>query len=177
MKKLTLQFSVARQAGVSLLIVLVLLLLMTLLGLASLRGTLLQEKMTSGLYDRSLGFQATEGAIREAEAYLETFPAAPATGCNAKGLCAKPVAGANDRWKDATFTGWVQSGVATDKAAPTSYFIELLGPGTNWPGCERVKPVNARCLSDRYRITVRSRAANASDGRAEVILQSSYSIL
>jgi Tfp pilus assembly protein PilX len=67
--------------------------------------------------------------------------------------------------------------VTTLKAAPTSYFIELIGPGTNWPGCERVKPVNARCLSDRYRITVRSRAASASDGRAEVILQSSYSIL
>ena len=38
-----------RQRGVALIVVLILLLIMTLLGLASLRGTIMEERMSSNL--------------------------------------------------------------------------------------------------------------------------------
>ena len=47
--------------------VLILLLVMTLLALAVLRGTLLEERMSANMYDRSLAFQQAESALREAE--------------------------------------------------------------------------------------------------------------
>jgi len=56
-----------RQRGASLVVVLVLLLVMTLLGLAVLRGTLLEERMSANMFDRSLAFQQAESALREAE--------------------------------------------------------------------------------------------------------------
>lgn len=64
------KLGVSQQRGVSLLIVLILLLIMTLLGLASMRVGLLQEKMSGGQFDRSLSFQAVEAAVREAEARI-----------------------------------------------------------------------------------------------------------
>lgn len=60
----------ARQQGAALVIVLLLLLVMTLLGLASLRATVLEERMTGALFDRSLAFQAAEAALREGEAFV-----------------------------------------------------------------------------------------------------------
>lgn len=59
--------SFASQAGASLVVVLILLLVMTLLGLAVLRGTLLEERMSANMYDRSLAFQQAESALREGE--------------------------------------------------------------------------------------------------------------
>lgn len=59
------------QRGVALLVVLIILLLATLIGLAAMRGTLLQERMTANLYDRSIAFQAAERALREAEAAVK----------------------------------------------------------------------------------------------------------
>ena len=55
--------SPVRQRGASLVVVLILLLVMTLLGLAVLRGTLLEERMSANLLDRSQNFQAAEAAL------------------------------------------------------------------------------------------------------------------
>lgn len=172
----------AAQRGVALMVVLVLLLMMTLLGLASLRGGLLQDRMTSGEYDRSLGFQAAEGALREAEARLAAggyvFPGA-GNPCNS-GLCPTPdptAVGFVDRWLDpdceptAINPCWVNATLGVGPLAITpQYFIELMGPAPNWPGCDQLVPMQANCLTPRYRITARSSANN----RAAVILQSNY---
>ena len=48
----------ARQRGVTLVVALMLLLAVTLLGLASMRGTGMQERMSANLYDRAIAFQA-----------------------------------------------------------------------------------------------------------------------
>jgi type IV pilus assembly protein PilX len=164
----------ATQRGVALMVVLVMLLIMTLLGLASLRGGLLQDRMTSGEYDRSLGFQAAEGALREAEARLKaggyTFPA---SGCSS-GLCAKPdptVVGFKDRWLDSSFAGWNNATLSVGTLGITpQYFIELMGPAPNWAGCDQLVPMQANCLTPRYRITARSTGSD----RAAVILQSNF---
>src|SRR3546814_18855543 len=83
------------ECGAALIVRLILLLVMTLLGLASLRGAIMEERMAANMYDRSLGFQAAEAALREAETRLlqpATFAAFPtaANTCNA-GLCSTPV--------------------------------------------------------------------------------------
>jgi len=159
-----------RQDGLSLLVVLVLLLIMTLLGLAVLRTTVLEERMTAGLRDRSLSFQAAEAALREGEQLAATEPAPPAAGC-AAGLCATPVAGETDRWRDDAFDGWRDASTDLNSATtPTAFFIEYMGESPTWPGCDRILPVHPQCLRPSYRITARSAEAN----RAQVILQSNF---
>ena len=157
------------QRGATLVIVLVLLLVMTLLGLASLRNTVLEERMTANLLDRSIGFQSAESALRDAEAVLAAGPAFPAAGCNA-GLCARPNPSDTERWLDAGFTGWVNGTAVDASLAPPQYFVEALGEGPNWPFCDQELPPNPNCLKPRFRITARSIDA----GRASVLLQTTF---
>jgi type IV pilus assembly protein PilX len=161
-----------RQRGVTLIIVLLLLLIMTLLGLASFKSTIMQEKMSSNLLDRSIGFQAAEAALREAEAVAASRPTFPASGaCDANGLCPAPTGSATDRWRDSS-TVWRNATVSLGglNASAPQYIIEPLGSAPNWPGCDREIPAQPNCFSPRYRITARSTAAN----RARVVLQINY---
>ena len=88
-----------QQRGVALIVVLILLLIMTLLGLASLRGTLMEERMTSSLYDRSLSFQAAEAALRQGEelAAISTPDAVPGLGRLRRGPLPDPGRSGGDR--------------------------------------------------------------------------------
>jgi type IV pilus assembly protein PilX len=58
------------QRGVVLVVALVLLMVALLIGIAGSRGMLLQERMSSNMYDRSLAFQRAESALRAAEAAI-----------------------------------------------------------------------------------------------------------
>ena len=60
-----------RQRGAVLAVCLLLLLVLTLIGVSSMQGTLLEEKMAGNTTDRNLAFQNTESAIREAEIFVE----------------------------------------------------------------------------------------------------------
>ncbi|MFY2765413.1 pilus assembly PilX family protein [Arenimonas sp. MALMAid1274] len=173
-----------RQKGVALLIVLILLLVMTLLGLASLRGSLMEERMSSSVYDRGIGFQAAEAALREAEALVATNPAFPTSGNCVAGLCPRRTnvadtdqeywISAASAWRNATVDVNVDNDGAGALAAITTtpqFLVEPLGPGPNWFACEREIPVNALCLTPRFRVTARSAAA----GRAQVTLQTTVS--
>ena len=166
------------QRGVALAVVLILLLVMTLLALASLRGTLMEERMSANLMDRSLGFQAAEAALREGEALAAVKPPVPAAGCS-NGICAKVDPAASPRWQDETV--WSNARVAVVNlggiTARPKFFIELLADNVPARGScttsEDVSP-DATCsgTEHRYRITARSEAA----GRATVILQSNYAV-
>lgn len=79
-------FHRCRQRGAALIIVLLLLLVMTLLGLASLRSTLLEERMTGAMFDRSLAFQVAESALREGEAFVVTQAAGIVSDAQARDL-------------------------------------------------------------------------------------------
>lgn len=160
-----------RQRGATLVVVLILLLVMTLLGLASLRSTVLEERMTSNLLDRSLGFQVAEAGLREAEATLNPNPVFPIAGCNAAtGLCARPNPTAMERWLDPGFNQWRVGSVFDPTTAAPQYIIEDMGEGPNWRDCDRLSPIHPLCLTPRYRVTVRSQ----QDGRASVLLQTIY---
>lgn len=60
-----------QQRGVALAVALLLLIIVTLLGLAAIRGTTVQQRMTTNFYDRQLSFQNAEAALRAAEALLD----------------------------------------------------------------------------------------------------------
>lgn len=164
------------QGGAALIVVLVLLLIVTMLGLASLRGTLLEERMSANLFDRSLAFQAVEAALREAELSVANPNAAstfPTSGCSAQ-LCARQVvaAGTVPRWDDASFTGWKNATTFSSGSIQMNaqYFIEYMGLAPSWAGCDQLKPSNPQCLKPRFRITARTSDA----GRSHVMLQTSY---
>ena len=162
------------QSGASLVVVLILLLVMTLLGLAALRGTLLQERMSANLLDRNLNFQAAEAALREGEDLAQAQAAPPATGSGCvDGMCESPDPAALERWKDPDFAGWRDATAeVSDQASQPQFFVEYLGTSEAWLECN-VDPTytgKSLCVRPLYRIVARSQA----EGRASVTLQSSY---
>lgn len=56
-----------RQEGAVLIVALIMLLLLTIIGLSSMRGTSLQESMAGNMRDGSLALQASEAALRKGE--------------------------------------------------------------------------------------------------------------
>ena len=165
----------ARQRGVALIISLILLLVMSLLGVAAIRGVAMEERMAGQTYDRSLAFQATEAALRSAELLIETKPADPSSGCSVVGglmLCATPAASDTPRWLDSAFASWTDApttGSGSLSITP-QYFVEFLGTGFPCDPGDQINNLNCK----RYRITARSRDNTA--GRASVMLQSVYAI-
>ena len=171
--------SARRQTGVSLVIVLVLLLVMSVLGIAILRSSAMQERMSANMRDRSLALQTTEAALRVAQdEVLGGVPVAgnadmtwdnwdpDANSCTNRGLCAT---GAAASWRAAPQ-------LSRNLGAEAEYWLEDLGivPGETDPDNNclvhlRDASANppANCQSRMYRVTARSQA----EGRAEVLLQ------
>ena len=163
-----------RQRGVALSVVLILLVVMTLIGLASLRGTLLEEKMTSNMRDRSLAFESAEAALRQGEAVAAGRPS-PAAGCT-NGMCGIPDPTATSVWLDEAV--WANAPAASVPAGSPAakYIVELIADNVPAKGaCTTSGDVSETTCSGterRYRISARSNVA----GRANVMLQSLYSV-
>ena len=75
----------AGQRGVALVVALLLLVVITLVGLAAVRGTIMQQKMASNLFDRQIAFQSAEAAMRAAQARIAGNPGDIARNCQAGG--------------------------------------------------------------------------------------------
>ncbi|MDQ2703145.1 MAG: pilus assembly protein [Pseudomonadota bacterium] len=176
----------AAQRGVVLAVVLILLLVMTLLAVASLSGTVLDERMSTAQLDRNIAMQAAEAALREAEEIVRDEPDVQAAGTCSAGICAKPDFTDPDeqqRWLidgfwDDPDNGWAETVISIDGlTARPKYIIELIDDAvTETQNCTTGGDVSleAACTqkSSRYRITVFSAAEN----RAAVMLQSIYAI-
>ncbi|MCK0165001.1 PilX N-terminal domain-containing pilus assembly protein [Marinobacter sp. S6332] len=67
---MNISLSPSSQAGSALIISLIMLLLISLIGVGSMQGTILQERMASNLHDRNIAFQASERALRVGENWL-----------------------------------------------------------------------------------------------------------
>src|SRR5690606_17086185 len=157
------------QRGVVLAVVLVLLVVMSLLAVASLGGTLLEERMSSAQFDRALALQAAEAAMREAEELARGKPALPASGCK-DGVCATPDPTdptESQRWLNAGFWddgsgNYAEATVSVgDLAVKPRYIVELMDNNVpNEETCTTSGDVSleAACMQfeSRYRITVRS---------------------
>lgn len=61
---------ISRQRGAVLLVSLMILLIMTVLGIAGMSGTTMEEKMAANNQQQQQAFQASETALRDAEAWL-----------------------------------------------------------------------------------------------------------
>ncbi len=176
--------SAKRQRGVALLVVLMLLLVVTLLGLAAMRGTLLQERMAMNVYARGVAFQAAEAALRQAENRASTLSQAVfnsvADGACSNGLC-KPAADGSAAWETNGFwdqtgnTGYATVADPIDGIRPR-YVIEQYGRYSLQVGDSTIAPdaqsqgSPTATAFNVYRITVRSKTP---DG-AEVLLQSMF---
>ena len=175
-----------RQQGASLFVVMVLLLVMTLLGLSILRGTLLQERMSSNLYDRSLSFQSAESALRTAEAAVRTASLAGASigfDCSVVGeVCpavpANALSGAACGGSKYCWTTLPASNQELAAGVP-QYYIEYMGKYTSEQDLGLASSANAAQyggsggvpLQHSYRITARSQNPAGSE-RSVVVLQS-----
>jgi type IV pilus assembly protein PilX len=171
-----------RQRGAALVIVLILIVIIALLGVSSMRGTLLEERMSANLYDRSLAFQAAEAALREGEILASTKPAGlnAQVGC-ANGLCGPRApneypywVGDADWWE--TNAREAETGLTNVGGTPR-YIVEFIGnrKGCSSGGNEDMgigAGAGGSCDSSYYRITARSQAEN----RAAVMLQSIYQV-
>lgn len=71
-----------KQKGAVLAVSLIFLLILTILGVSSMRSTVLEEKMAGNMRDRSLAFQAAEVALRDAEAFIESIVSAGGFVCD-----------------------------------------------------------------------------------------------
>jgi type IV pilus assembly protein PilX len=171
MKRVNASPTSSRQRGVALAVVLILLLVVTLIGVASLRGVVLEERMAANQYDRSLAFQAAEAALRLGEKHVADHVPTPADGaaCDA-GVCPKPIEGDPPRWEaeDAWQSVEMEALGPLAGEAP-QYIIEYLGD--TFP-CDPNDPAGTANECKRYRITARSQPGG--EDRASVVLQSIY---
>lgn len=154
-----------REAGVSLVVVLILLVAVSVLGIAVLRSSAMQERMSANLRDRNLAVQATEAALRFAQEQVlagGTWDTVVPTAADCSGLGICPT-GSAPSWRDLPSTQYDTTLIP----APPQYWIEYLGQGPARKGsCDQLPPT-LDCFSPMYRVTARTRSA----GRADVVMQ------
>lgn len=69
-----------RQAGVALVVGMILLLVLTLVGLTGMRAAVMEERMAGHYRDRDLALQAAEAALRAAESFIVQQPISEGAG-------------------------------------------------------------------------------------------------
>lgn len=158
-----------RQKGATLIVSLIFLVVLSIIGLAGMDVTSLEEKMAGNMRDRNASFQAAEAAIQEAEALVSTFNNTIAfDGTN--GLYELPKDGTKRwntvDWEDGNEVRFYQGTGFEELNFQTSYIIEFLTQDIN--SLQQGVPNNGKNF---YRITARSVGLS---GASEVILQSVY---
>ncbi|WP_261843462.1 pilus assembly PilX family protein [Aliamphritea ceti] len=158
------------EKGAVLVVSFIILVVMTVIGLAGMEITGLEEKMAGNARDRNIAFQAAEAALREGEDYLESQVLLPAFD-GSQGLYALTTDGTKN-WEGVTWTNGSQVRLANTGinglAATPAYIIESLeSAGAD----DSLEVGGAKGATNFYRIT--ARAVGQTDS-AEVILQSVY---
>lgn len=180
-------FRRASQRGVALLVALILLIVITLVGLAAIGTTLLQNKMASNQYDRQVAFQSAEAALRVAAAQLQADPTMVTRDCSGgtTTICSgnpfKDGVPSSDVYTVPKSTGG-GTNTAFDPgslaAGQPQYVIEFMGTQTQAFGAQSANCQQANsqltCGSTNfkmYRITARSADPATARSRAVVTLQ------
>ncbi len=172
------------QQGVALVVALILLVVITLVGLAAVSGTIMQNKMASNQYDRQIAFQSAESTLREASGWLADNPDDPAIrDCTTDdNPCLTDPFTDPNKVADAVRTATAVNSLATSSP---QYVVEkvAVGGGGAGTGCssanakQRGADINGACLdtvepASYYRITARSGDPTNVGSRAIVTLQS-----
>ncbi|AJE14262.1 MAG: PilX N-terminal domain-containing pilus assembly protein [Pseudomonadota bacterium] len=156
------------QSGSALIISLIFLLVLTMIGVASIQDSTLQERMAGNERDRNIAFQAAEAALRAGENHLRQAGVLfSASGTN--GLISPDYTGirpveTNYPWSERSQQ--VSDSFAGVRSAPR-YTIEWLTTQTFMPSDEGEVPI-----VNSYRVTAR---AVGGGGDAVVVLQSTVS--
>lgn len=153
-------FNNSAEKGSALIVSLVMLLLLSLIGIAGIQNTVMQDRMAANLLDKELAFQAVEAAVREAEESLAN--GVPISFPDSAGLYR---IGSDDRpdWPaDLSDTGngvTTYSGSFPGVSAQPRYYIEQIDT-IPAPGCD----LSSYCEPVYYRITAvgEGGSANAS---------------
>lgn len=173
------------QRGVALIVSLVLLVVATLIGLAAVRSTTLQEHMSANMYDRSLAFQRAESALRAAEVAIVANGGID----DLHGVDCRPVTGVTcPVIPETTFSGTSANWVAVDQEHDVNsartpgtpeYFIQFMGTGPAQSSFDLEANADSAAYgavtsagAAYYRITARSSAPADAADRAIVVLQS-----
>lgn len=165
----------------ALIVALVLLVVITLVGLAAVRGTIMQQKMTGNFYDREVAFQAAEAALRQGEADVQSAASPAGFRDCSPGSTTKCVP---NPFTDSTVAVTPIKSADFDAtklaASQPQYVVEYLGNFTIPPpnvhqlsNCSGYSPCGALNTADFYRITARSGDTTVGD-RATVLLQTVY---
>ena len=172
-----------QQKGATLLFALVLLLLMTVLGLSSIRGVSLQERMASNLNERDLAFQAAEAALLAAEKEIllnpEPFGMVDCTSTSILNCATIPTntfSVSNADWMNVSENYIVNK---NKELGTPQFHIQLIGRGSTGIAFGQLNSanntqygVNPGVFAEQYyRITARSRYPGEATDRALVVLQ------
>jgi type IV pilus assembly protein PilX len=165
------------QRGISLIVVLVMVLLVTMLGIAGVRTLVMQERMAANSLDRTLALQSAERVLRQAEAVAlsqskatppnkdftaavpvnGTFtpstactipPASDSSPCTAEGLCSQPSAGCIARWMDPTMANWKTLTAAAPAASASANSDATLSIGLQQQYIIEYLGTNFACAPD-----------------------------
>ena len=180
--------SLVRQRGVALVVALILLVVATILGLAATRGTLLQERMSSNSFDRSLAFQRSEAALRAAQDAITSdwrivnlggADCSPESGNLCEVVPVNTFTGTSSVWRDVGAVFDVNS--AMTPGIP-QYTVQFLGTGRAENDMGTAENAGSGSYSDPgapdnvayYRVTARSSDPTSLSGRSIVVLQSTF---
>ncbi len=171
-----------QQRGIALIFALILLLVITLLGLAAMRGTTLMQKIMANFYDRETSFQAAEAGLT-AGAQALAAGTTNIRNCGPGGVSCQ-----SNPFNDSTASGNIVT-VGTSFfsfsliTSQPQYIIETLG---TWPdpttstgfgqtaNSAQYGAQGATTTAVYYRITARSGDPAALGDRAVVTLQAMY---
>lgn len=176
-----------QQSGVALVVALILLVLVTLVGLAAIRGTTMQQQMTSNFFDRETAFQSDEAALRVAESWVQNNPtSASIRDCSP--ASANPCQG--NPFTDTNQTGVTIQTVTSGQYSAGSlasgqpqFVVENMGAFTDpnasvkqLSGCSTYGGCGSGASATYYRITARSDSPANAGGRSIVTLQSMFKL-
>ncbi len=172
------------QRGVALAVALILLVVAVMLGLAASRGTLMQERMSANMYDRSLAFQRAESGLRDAEfaisgswkiADLHGVDCSPAV-ASCTEMPANTFTDTDANWVDVRSAFEVNSALTPGKP---QYTVELMGTGSGTSNLGLDANADANNYGTPYppdnvayyRVTARSSQPTDVGDRSIVVLQ------
>ena len=170
-------FKLARsQQGAVLIIGLIMLLLLTIIGMSSIRGTDLQERMAGNSRDHNVAFQAAEAAVRSGESYLSSGTIAPFTSPAAPGyksdLTTDPVHLWTAKWD--TDAVKVPDGSLKGVSDSPKYVLEqmqvTISPGNYGSGIDQ-QSIDSMAEKEVFRVTARGTGSTTD---TEVIIQTTF---
>ena len=160
----------SKQSGAALIVSLVMLTVMTLLGVSTVKMTVIGERMAGHFFNKQSSFDSAEAALREGEDDSDALPLfAPTDGTDGLYL---PDPTGEPRWSDAA-TVWEirDDSTITGVAQQPEYITEYLGGVPRDDNCllDSDASINQDCWRYAYRVSAQGWGANTN---AESITQS-----